>query len=126
MFGYTPFEHWGTSLSAAGVLTVSNSTNIGNFEPFNLRLRENLTASITGSPVLYQATINGAAVYLKSAYGTYIPTNRLRARVNYTGRYIVPETGDPYIVLLNVPVASTDTSLSPTEAAASTSDDDGE
>lgn len=125
MYGYIPFEHLGTSLSAAGVLTVTNSANIGNFEPFTLRLKENLTSSITGAPVLYQATINGAAVYLKSAFGTYIPTNRLRARVNYCGRYIVPETGDPYIVLLNVPVASTDTALAPASGVA-TADDDGE
>ena len=123
MFGYAPFEHLGTALTEAGVLTVTNSTNIGNFEPFTLRLRENLTASITAAPVLYQATINGAAVYLKSAFGTYIPTNRLCARVVYRGRYIVPETGDPYIVLLNVPVASTDTSLVPTTTEAT---NDGE
>ena len=114
MFGYAPFEHLGTALADTGVLTVTNNTNIGNFEPFNLRLRENLTVTITGAPVLYQATINGASVYLKSVWGTYIPTNRLRARVTYLGRYIVPAQGDPYIVLTNVPVLTTDASLSPT------------
>lgn len=113
MYGCSPYEHLGTQLSDTGVLTVTNSTNIGNFEPFNLRLRENLTSSITGEPVLYQATINGTAVYLKSVWGTYIPTNRLRARTTYLGRYIAPEGGDAYIVLTNVPVLTADTSLTP-------------
>lgn len=116
MYGCSPYEHLGTALSATGVLTVTNNTNIGNFEPFNLRLRENLTTSITAEPVLYQATVNGADVYLKSVWGTYIPTNRLRARVTYLGRYIVPETGDPYIVLTNVPVYTADTALTPAAA----------
>lgn len=114
MFGYNPFEHLATALSSAGVLTVTNNTNIGNFEPFYLRLKENLTTVVTGEPVLYQATVNGANVYLKSLWGTYIPTNRLRARVLYVGRYIVPAEGNPYIVLTNVAVKSTDSSLTPT------------
>lgn len=123
MFGYNPFEHLATALSSAGVLTVTNNTNIGNFEPFYLRLKENLTTVVTGEPVLYQASINGSNVYLKSVWGTYIPTNRLRARVLYVGRYIVPATGDPYIVLTNVPVKSTDSSL--TVTTTTEADNDG-
>lgn len=114
MFGYNPFEHLATALSSDGVLTITNNVNIGNFEPFYLRLKENLTTTVTGEPILYQATINGANVYLKSGWGTYIPTNRLRARVVYVGRYIVPAEGDPYIVLTNVSIRSADTSLAPT------------
>lgn len=111
MYGYNPFEHLATALSSDGLLTITNNTNIGNFEPFDIRLKENLTTVVTGEPVLYQVTVNGANVYLKSIWGTYIPTNRLRSRVTYKGRYIVPATGDAYVVLTNVQVLSTDTSL---------------
>jgi len=117
MYGYNPFEHLATALSSDGLLTITNNANIGNFEPFDLRLKENLTTVITAEPVLYQVIVNGTAIYLKSIWGTYIPTNRLRARVTYKGRYIVPATGDPYVVLTNFPVQSTDTSLTVTEGA---------
>lgn len=95
--------HKVTGLTAAGVLTITNSTNVANLDPFFLLLMINPNTVITGAPVDYTITVNGTAVPLLNRYGLPISTDRLRTRRWYEGRYIVPTTGAPYVILLDTP-----------------------
>lgn len=115
-----PNFHLATALTPEGVLTVTNSTNVGNFDPFYLRLKVNPNSIITGAPVSYGVTINGEDVAIKSIWGTPIPTDRLWWRVTYVGRYIAPAEGDPYVVLTNAPTCPTDVLLTPFTPATAT------
>lgn len=98
-----PNFHVATSLTTAGLLTVTNSTNIANLDPFVFVLAVNPNNIITGAPVDYTMTINGATVNLLNRYGQPISTDRLSPRRRYLGRYIVPATGTPYVILLDTP-----------------------
>lgn len=98
-----PNFHVATSLTTAGLLTVTNSTNIANLDPFVFVLAVNPNNIITGAPVDYTMTINGATVNLLNRYGQPISTDRLLPRRRYLGRYIVPATGTPYVILLDTP-----------------------
>ena len=96
----SPFFHLGTALTTAGVLTVSNSTNVASGERFVLALALNPNTIITGAPVNYTVTINGTAVKMVNIYGANISTDKLIPRVPYRGFYFVPTDGsDPYVVL---------------------------
>ena len=95
--------HKSVSLTATGLLTVTNPTNIANLMPFDLLLCTNPDSIITGAPVNYTITINGATAELRNRYGLPISTDHLRTRRIYHGRYIVPATGTPYVILLNTP-----------------------
>lgn len=97
------FLHRATSLTTGGLLTVTNPNNIANLMPFNLVLCLNPNAVILGAPVDYTITVNGTDVELKNKYGLPISTDHLEPRRVYRGRYIVPATGDPYVILLNTP-----------------------
>ena len=95
--------HKSVSLDATGLLTVTNPTNIANLMPFDLLLCTNPDPIITGAPVNYTITINGATAELHNRYGLPISTDHLRTRRVYHGRYIVPATGTPYVILLDTP-----------------------
>lgn len=97
------FMHRATNLTTGGLLTVTNPNNIANLMPFNLVLCLNPNAVILGAPVNYTVTVNGADVALLNKYGLPISTDHLEPRKLYRGRYIVPATGDPYVILLNTP-----------------------
>lgn len=98
-----PNLHKSVSLDATGLLTVTNPTNIANLMPFDLVLCTNPDPIITGAPVNYTITINGATAELKNRFGLPISTDHLRTRRVYHGRYIVPTTGTPYVILLDTP-----------------------
>lgn len=98
-----PNLHKSVSLTATGLLTVTNPTNIANLMPFDLLLCTNPDSIITGAPVNYTITVNGVAVELKNRVGLPISTDHLRTRRVYHGRYIVPATGTPYVILLDTP-----------------------
>lgn len=98
-----PNFHRGTALSTTGVLTVTNPDNIANLSPFSLVVCVNPNSVITGAPVNYTMTINGATADLLNRYGLPISTDRLSTRRVYHGRYIVPATGTPYVILLDTP-----------------------
>lgn len=95
--------HRATNLTTGGLLTVTNSNNIANLMPFDLVLCLNPNAVILGAPVDYTITVNGVAVALKNKLGLPISTDHLCPRKRYRGYYVVPETGDPYVILLNTP-----------------------
>ncbi len=81
-------------------LFVSNSTNIGNNERFifyfpkcAVRIRD----VVTGSPLPVLVNVDGVDIQLIDSNGQAILSNRVPRRAD--GRYIVPETGEPYIRL---------------------------
>ena len=94
-----PYIHTTTALSTAGLLTVTNDSNVGNFECFRLILTINPDSVITSAPVDYTITINGAAVPIWDKWGYPITTDRLSTRTCYKGRYI--ESATPHLTLMN-------------------------
>lgn len=94
-----PYKHTSTALSTAGLLTVTNPNNVGNFDKFCLVLTINPDSVITGAAVPYTITINGTAVPILDRWGYAITTDRLCTRKGYIGRYIESET--PHLTLLN-------------------------
>lgn len=98
-----PDIHKATSLTTAGVLTVTNPNNVANLDPFVLILCVNPDNVITTAPVNYTLTINGATADLLNRFGLPISTDRLCKRKPYHGYYIVPTTGTPYVILLDTP-----------------------
>lgn len=95
--------HRATNLTTGGLLTVTNSNNIANLMPFDLVLCLNPNAVILGAPVDFTLTVNGATAELKNRLGLPISTDHLQSRKRYKGYYVVPETGTPYVILLNTP-----------------------
>lgn len=98
-----PNFHKATALSTAGLLTVTNPNNIANLMPFNMVLCVNPDSVITGAPVNYTITINGTVATLLNRFGLPISTDHLETRRVYHGRYIIPTSGDPYVILLDTP-----------------------
>lgn len=98
-----PNFHRATALDATGLLTATKSTNIANLSPFELVLCINPDTVITGAPVNYTITINGATAELKNRVGLPISTDHSQTRKRYKGYYIVPATGTPYVILLDTP-----------------------
>lgn len=91
--------HKTTALSTAGLLTVTNPNNIGNFDRFNLILTICPNSVITGPAVAYTVTINGNNVPIIDKWGYPITSDRLLTRKLYCGRYIESET--PHVTLMN-------------------------
>lgn len=85
------------------VLTVTDPTNISSLQDFNLVVCNNISQVVTGDPLPVQITVNGVAVALQNRYGLPILSNRLSKRKPYYGTYVVPTTGDPYVILFNTP-----------------------
>ena len=93
--------HKTTALSAAGLLTVTNPNNVGNFDKFCLVLTICPDSVIPGVPVAYTVTINGTAVPVIDKWGYPITSDRLRTRTLYKGRYVTVGTAS-HVTLLNV------------------------
>lgn len=111
------YLHKTTALSTAGLLTVTNPNNVGNFDPFCLVLTICPNSVITGSPVAYTVTVNGTAIPVVDMWGYPVMTDRLRTRKLYKGRYIVTND-EAHITLTNVPCGESD--VAATIAATST------
>ena len=80
-------------------LTVTNPTDVGNLDNFVLIRNKNV--SVPTAPVPVTVNINGTAVALNNKYGLQIQSKRLPRRA--VGAYVVPATGDPYVILLTTP-----------------------
>lgn len=111
--------HRATSMTTGGLLTVTNSNNIANLMPFDLVLCLNPNAVILGAPVDFTLTVNGTTAELKNRLGLPISTDHLQSRKRYKGYYVVPETGTPYVILLNTP-CSLEYAMSSASVAATT------
>ena len=85
------------------VLTVTNSTNISNYEPFNFYFPcfRSISSVVTGDPLPVQINVNGVAVSVYNRFAEPLQSNRVPRRSK--GTYIVPTTGDPYVILHNTP-----------------------
>jgi len=110
IYGYNPNFHVVTTLTpdpaetpTSLVMTITNPGNISNLQPFELVLARNPYNVITGDPVPFQVTVNGTNVALLNKYSLPIYSNRLAMRKRYYGAYVVPEDGDPYVILWNTP-----------------------
>lgn len=83
-------------------LTLTNSTDIGNKEAFNIAVYKPISSLVTGAPVPVVADINGVAtVPLRDAYGLPLMSNRV-PRGKTFGTYIVDDSGetpDIYVIL---------------------------
>lgn len=92
-----------TATATNVVLTVSDSTNISAYEPFNFSFPcyRYISNVVTGDPLPVQVNVNGVAVNVENRFGQPLLSNRVPRRSK--GTYIVPETGDPYVILHNTP-----------------------
>lgn len=91
-----------TATATNVVLTVTNSTNISSLECFNFSVGcKNISDVVTGAPLPVQITVNGTAVNLLNKYSLPILSNRVPCRSR--GAYVVPTTGDPYVILFDTP-----------------------
>jgi hypothetical protein len=82
------------------ILTVSNSTNVGNNERFKFyfpRCSQRISNVITGAPLPVLVNVNGANVQLIDSYGRAVLSNRIPRRAD--GQYVVPTTGEPFVRL---------------------------
>jgi hypothetical protein len=93
--------HKTTALSTAGLLTVTNPNNVGNYDRFCLVLTICPDSVITSTPVAYTVTINGTAVPVVDRWGYPITSDRLRTRTLYKGRYVTVD-GVSHVTLINV------------------------
>lgn len=91
--------HKTTALSTAGLLTVTNPNNIGNFDCFKLVLTICPNSVITGPAVAYTVTVNGNNIPIIDRWGYPITSDILNTRTCYYGRYIESET--PHITIMN-------------------------
>lgn len=112
--------HKTTGLTTAGVLTVTNASNIGNFDEFCLLLTINPDNVITTAPKVYTVIINGTSTPIVDVWGYPVTTDRLRTRKIYHGKYILIGT-NPHITLTNVPC---DASTAAAVAAMTTTTDE--
>lgn len=115
--------HKTTALSAAGLLTVTNPNNIGNFDRFCLLLTICPNSVITGTPVAYTVTVNGTAIPVVDMWGYPVMTDRLRTRRVYKGRYIVL-SGSSHITLEDVPCGESDVAATIAATASTSTDGD--
>lgn len=89
-----------TATEANLVLTVANSTNIGNGERFKFyfpQCGDRISDVVTGAPLPVLVNVNGVNVQLIDAFGRAVFSNRVPRRSD--GQYIVPATGAPYVRL---------------------------
>ena len=93
------YKHTSTALSTAGLLTVSNNTNIGDLEKFCLILTINPNDVITTAPAPYTISINGNDVPIVDIWGLPITTDVLQTRCLYKGRYVGGTS--PHLTLRN-------------------------
>lgn len=94
-----PCLHKTTAISDAGLMTVTNDANVGNFDMFCLVLTISPDSVITGVPVKYTVTVNGTAVPVVDRWGYAITSDRLATRKCYKGRYIIGDAA--HITLMN-------------------------
>lgn len=81
--------------------TVTDSTNIGNLERFNLICRKPVSSLVATEPVPVFISVNGTAVPVKNAFGLPLMSNVVPFGLTL-GRYVVETSGDattPYVIL---------------------------
>lgn len=83
-------------------LTLTNSTDIGSKEPFNIICCKAVSSLVTGAPVPVVANINGVAtVPLRDRFGLPLMSNKVPKGLT-CGTYVVDDSGDTpdiYVIL---------------------------
>lgn len=91
-------EFTGTNIN----LTLTDSTDIGSKQPFNIIVNKPVSSLVTGAPVPVVTNINGVAnIPLRDAYGLPLMSNKVPRGLT-CGTYIVDESGDVpdvYVIL---------------------------
>jgi len=102
---YNPFVHRLVSATAGTslTLTVTNSTNIADEEPFFFSANANISNLIPAAPLPVEIEINGAAVPLWNKYGIQIQSNEIPRKAR--GYYSADET-TPHVILITTPVTN--------------------
>lgn len=95
-----PYMHKTTAISTAGLLTVTNDSNIGNFDRFCLCFTICPSSVITTAPVALTVTLNGSAVPIIDEWGYPVTSDKVTTRKRYAGRYITTG-GSSHVTLLN-------------------------
>lgn len=85
-------------------LIVSNSTNIGSLDKFELSVpcNKNIKDTVDGAPLPVFINVNGADVPLYNKNSIQIKSNHVPRRSK--GSYVVSATGTPYVILYTTPV----------------------
>ena len=117
--------HRATNLTTGGLLTVTNSNNISNFDCFNLVLCLSPNNIITSSPLPYAVTVNGADIPIVDIWGYPVTTDRLCPRKVYRGRYIMGTGITTHITLTNLCCTAVD-ALAASTTATTTETNNGE
>lgn len=91
-----------TVTSSNVVLNVTNATNVGSLEDFNLIIpcNKSIKDNVTGAPLPVQIVVNGTAVPLYNKYSIQITSNHVPRRSK--GAYVVVN-GAGYVILFTTP-----------------------
>ena len=73
-------------------LTLTDSTNIGDMERFNMVCKKTVGALVTTAPIPVTAVINGASVSVRNIYGQTLLSDVVPWGPSF-GRYIVDDSG---------------------------------
>ena len=86
------------------VLTVTDSTNIGSLERFNLICRKPVSSLVATSPVPVSIIVNGNTIPVKNAFGLPLMSNLVPFGLTL-GRFVIEGTGETATsyVILNTP-----------------------
>lgn len=72
-------------------LALTDSTNIGNMEPFNIICRKPVSELVTGEPIEVTAVVNGAAIPVRNIYGLPLMSNVVPLGCT-KGKYVINDT----------------------------------
>ena len=81
-------------------LNTTNDTNISNLTPYYFKRMAEIS-SVPTAPIPVTIGVNGTYVTLENKFGEQIYSDKIPRRA--VGMYIVPTTGDPYVILLTTP-----------------------
>ena len=95
-----PYMHKTTAISATGTLTVTNDSNVGNFDRFCLCFTINPSSVITTAPVALSVTLNGSEYPIIDEWGYPVTSDKVTTRKRYAGRFITTG-GSSHVTLLN-------------------------
>ena len=92
-----------TATATNVVLTVTDSTNISEYEQFDFYFPNfrTIRSVVTGDPLPVQINVNGVDINVLNRFAEPLQSNRVPRRSQ--GTYIVPATGAPYVILHNTP-----------------------
>ena len=93
-----------TATATNVVLTVSDSTNISSYDKFDFHIPafKSIRSVLTGEPLPVLINVNGANISVLDKNSEPLLSDKVPRRSQ--GRYIVPATGAPFVILYNTPL----------------------